>query len=181
MIETERLVLRLPTEDDIPAVIDYYRSNRGHLEPWSPLWPRGFFETDYWRDQVAARRAEERAGTGLRTFIFVKRGGRLAGNASLTQIERGPAQYCVLGYGLAEWAQGHGYMREAVAAIVRHAFEELGLHRVAANYMPHNVRSAAVLRACGFTVEGYARDYLQINGRWEDHILTAITNPAWRS
>jgi ribosomal-protein-alanine N-acetyltransferase len=48
-----------------------------------------------------------------------------------------------------------------------------------AGYVPHNIRSAAVLRRAGFTVEGYARDYILINGRWEDHILTAITNPDW--
>jgi ribosomal-protein-alanine N-acetyltransferase len=179
VIETERLVLRLPVEEDVPAIIDFYASNRAHLEPWSPAWPTTFLAADYWSDQVAARWAEHRAGHGLRTFILQRTDMRLVGNISLTQIERGPGQYCVMGYGLAESAQGRGYMVEAVRAMVAHAFGVLGLHRVTANYMPHNVRSAAVLRAAGFMVEGYARDYLLINGRWEDHILTAISNPDW--
>ncbi|MBE9234176.1 30S ribosomal protein S5 alanine N-acetyltransferase, partial [Cuspidothrix issatschenkoi LEGE 03284] len=50
-----------------------------------------------------------------------------------------------------------------------------------ANYMPHNRRSAKVLKRLGFVVEGYATDYLMINGQWEDHILTSLTNPHWRS
>jgi ribosomal-protein-alanine N-acetyltransferase len=72
-------------------------------------------------------------------------------------------------------------MVEAVGAAVGYAFAVLRLHRVMANYMPHNVRSAAVLRRAGFTVEGYARDYLLINGRWEDHVLTGIVNPDWKA
>jgi len=179
VIETERLVLRLPREEDIPAITDFYASNRAHLEPWSPAWPPNFLTADYWSDQVAARWTEHRAGTGLRAFIFLRPDGRLVGNISISQIERGPGHHCVMGYGLAESAQGRGYMVEAVRAMVTHAFQVLGLHRVTANYMPHNVRSAAVLRACGFTIEGYARDYLLINRRWEDHILTAISNPDW--
>jgi ribosomal-protein-alanine N-acetyltransferase len=104
---------------------------------------------------------------------------RVIGNLSLTQITRGPAHHCVMGYSLAEGLQGKGYMLEAVRGAVGYAFGELGLHRIAAGYMPHNRRSATVLRRAGFTVEGYARDYLRIDGQWEDHILTGIVNPSW--
>jgi ribosomal-protein-alanine N-acetyltransferase len=71
-------------------------------------------------------------------------------------------------------------MTEAVRAAVDFAFGTWGLHRVAANYMPRNTRSGAVLERCGFKVEGHAPAYLLINGRWEDHVLTAIINPSWR-
>jgi hypothetical protein len=56
----------------------------------------------------------------------------------------------------------------------------LKLHRIMANYMPSNHRSAAVLRRCGFSVEGLARDYLRIHGEWHDHVLTSRINPQWR-
>lgn len=45
-----------------------------------------------------------------------------------------------------------------------------------ANYLPQNQRSAALLKRLGFSVEGYARDYLKINGEWQDHILTSLVN-----
>jgi ribosomal-protein-alanine N-acetyltransferase len=138
------------------------------------------FRTEYWFDQVVGRRAEFEAGLGARAFIFRKEAPAVViGNLALNQIHRGPAQQCVLGYSLAEDAQGRGYMVEAVRGAVRFAFADLRLHSVMAGYMPRNLRSAAVLRRAGFTVEGYARDYILINGRWEDHILTAITNPDW--
>lgn len=181
LVESERLQIRLPEDPDVPAIVRYYRTNRKHLQPWSPTFTEDMFRTGYWFDQVLARRAEFDAGSGVRAFIFRRDApATVIGNVSLNQIHRGPAQYCVMGYSLAADAQGRGYMLEAVRAMVRYAFEELGLHRVMAGYMPHNVRSAAVLRRAGFTVDGYARDYILIDGRWEDHILTSITNPDWR-
>jgi ribosomal-protein-alanine N-acetyltransferase len=72
-------------------------------------------------------------------------------------------------------------MTEALSISTKYIFQELNLHRIMANYMPHNRRSAKVLKRLGFVVEGYATDYLMINGQWEDHILTSLTNPHWRS
>jgi ribosomal-protein-alanine N-acetyltransferase len=182
LVQSERLLLRLPEDGDVPEVLRYYRENRDHLQPWSPRFPDEMFRKEYWLDQVAERRAEMKAGLGARTFIFRRVDpSTVIGNLSLNQIHRGPAQYCLMGYSLAAGAQGHGYMVEAVRAAVAFAFAELRLHRVMANYMPHNVRSAAVLRRAGFTVEGYARDYILIDSRWEDHVLTAIVNPDWKA
>lgn len=180
MIDTSRLVLRLAVESDVPELVRYQRENAVHLARWSPLSSADLLSAEHWEDQVALRRAEFDAGLGARLFIFPKdAGGRVAGNVALTLISRFPQHSCFLGYGLAESAVGAGYMTEAVKAMVGYAWDRLRLHRVMANYMPHNVRSAAVLRRCGFTIEGYARDYLLIAGRWEDHIMTAITNPDW--
>jgi ribosomal-protein-alanine N-acetyltransferase len=83
----------------------------------------------------------------------------------------------VLGYSLDGAAQGKGLAREAVGAVVDYAFATLGLHRIEANYQPNNDRSGKLLRSLGFVVEGYARDFLFIDGGWRDHILTSRTNP----
>jgi ribosomal-protein-alanine N-acetyltransferase len=180
LVRSERLELRLPEDGDVPELVRYYRENRDHLQPWSPSFSPEIFTPAYWTRQVGERRAELEAGVAVRAFVFLKSDRRrVIGNLSLNQIHRGAAEYCVMGYSLAAEAQGHGYMLEAVRAAVGYAFGTLRLHRVTANYMPHNVRSAAVLRRAGFTVEGYARDYILIDGRWEDHILTAIVNPDW--
>src|SRR5207244_12380359 len=135
---------------------------------------------EVWRRRARAARPAFRAVTAVRMIIaLLAEPRRVIGNLPLTQIFRGPAHHCVMGYSLAEDAQGNGYMLEAVEGAVGYAFDELRLHRVSASYMPHNRRSAAVLRRAGFTVEGYARDYLRIDGQWEGHILTAIVNPGW--
>ena len=71
-------------------------------------------------------------------------------------------------------------MYEALRASLDYVFQVLNLHRVMANFMPHNARSNGLLRRLGFTVEGYARDYLYIDGAWRDHVLTSLTNPEWK-
>lgn len=180
MIETERLVIRLPEAADVPRVVAYYRDNLEHLRPYSPTFEPEMFEPASWYEQVAQRRRELTYGESFRAFMFPRDGSAgLLGNVNLTQVFRGAFQSCILGYNLAESAQGHGYMTEAVLAVVGFAFREWSLHRVGANYMPRNERSAAVLKRCGFRVEGLAPAYLMINGRWEDHVLTAITNDDW--
>ena len=85
---------------------------------------------------------------------------------------------CDLGYAIDQAHEGQGLMQEVVAAGIDYLFRERGLHRIMASYMPANRRSGALLARLGFEQEGYARDYLMINGRWEDHILTALLNPA---
>lgn len=178
MIRTGRLWLRLPEHEDVPGVVRFYTENREHLEPWSPLAPPGFLTPEYWHEQVELRRAEVREGTGARLFLFPgDRPRTVVGNLSLTQVARGALRSCTLGYSLAAGEQGRGYMAEAVRAAVEWAFAEWGMHRVCANYMPRNHRSGRVLRACGFRVEGYSASYLLIQGRWEDHVNTAVVNP----
>ena len=180
MIETQRLLIRLVTDADVHEVIRFYRENRDHLQPFSPTYPPDFLDQSTWLEQVRIRLPEFAAGAGFRAFIFARdASSRIIGNLNLTQVQRGPFQSCVLGYNLAAAEQGKGYMTEAVRGAVAFAFESWKLHRVAANYMPRNTRSAAVLERCGFKIEGHAPAYLLIDGRWEDHVLTAITNPSW--
>jgi ribosomal-protein-alanine N-acetyltransferase len=71
---------------------------------------------------------------------------------------------------------GQGIIKEALGAVIQHAFEVLRLHRIMANYVPTNQRSARVLARQGFSIEGYARAYLFIDGAWQDHVLTSLTN-----
>ena len=70
-------------------------------------------------------------------------------------------------------------MREALEATVEHVFAVLKLHRIQANYVPHNARSGRLLERLGFVNEGLAKDYLFIDGAWRDHVLTARFNPAF--
>lgn len=182
MIETARLSIRVPEVADVPRIIAYYRENLEHLRPFSPAFEPGMFDEAAWHEQVGQRRRELTYAESFRAFIFSRdQPDAILGNINLTQVFRGAFQSCVLGYNLAEPAQGHGYMTEAVLAVVGFAFGEWRLHRVAANYMPRNDRSAAVLKRCGFRVEGLAPAYLLINGRWEDHVLTAMTNEDWQA
>lgn len=139
-----------------------------------PQRPASYFTADHWERYILRRIDDE---SELPVLLRCQENNSMLGMAVFSAINRGPAQMCNLGYHLAENAQGQGYLTEGLPAALNHVFTTLGLHRVQANYMPRNERSGRLLRRLGFTVEGYARDYLKINGRWEDHILTSKTTP----
>jgi ribosomal-protein-alanine N-acetyltransferase len=65
-------------------------------------------------------------------------------------------------------------MSDAVRASLPFAFATLGLHRLEAACLPHNLASTRVLEKAGFRREGTARRYLKINGVWQDHDLFAL-------
>jgi ribosomal-protein-alanine N-acetyltransferase len=170
----------MPERSDSPAIAAYYRENDEHCAPWSPLRAPSFYSEPYWALQIEHLAAEFLADKSLKLILFDKSSGEPAGHAHFSSILRGPAHYCTLGYALAHKKQGQGYMFEALKSAIPYVFDTLNLHRIAANYIPHNERSGKLLRRLGFTPEGYARDYLFIAGRWQDHILTSLVNEHWQ-
>lgn len=178
-LRTERLTLTLPPPDVAPRVVEYYERNREFHRPWDPPRPAAFHSVEFWEARLAANRAEYLACRSLRLFLFRSGdvGGEVVGTANYTGIVWGAFMACRLGYGLDAGAEGSGFMSEALRASLAYVFEELGLHRVEANYVPTNERSGRLLERLGFVVEGRAKDYLYINGAWRDHVLTSLTNP----
>jgi ribosomal-protein-alanine N-acetyltransferase len=176
----ERVVVRLPTPQDAPALARYFRENAEHLAPFSPPdLPRRVHE-EFWKSEVQQIRKEFEEDRSCKMFVFDHEGGAVIGVTSLFGFIRGTFHGAILGYSLAADRQGQGLMYEALRLAIGYAFGELGLHRLMANYLPWNRRSRRVLERLGFVVEGYAREYLRVGERWEDHVLTALTNPDWR-
>ena len=176
-IETPRTTIRLAETADAPQVLDYYWRNREHLEPFEPLRSPNFYEESAWVLRIAFFLDSFQADRSLNLFMFSKSDpSRVIGAIGFSNIVRGAFQACYLGYGVDQAYEGKGYMREALHASIAYVFDELRLHRIMANYMPFNHRSGRLLHRLGFVVEGYARAYLQINGKWEDHVLTSLTN-----
>lgn len=86
------------------------------------------------------------------------------------------AQAASLGYWMGAPYSGRGLMTDAVRAAVQFAFGTLRLHRLEAACLPGNTASARVLEKAGFRLEGRARQYLKIDGRWQDHDLFALVD-----
>jgi [ribosomal protein S5]-alanine N-acetyltransferase len=177
-IETERLILSLLEPDKADMVCKFLHTNWEHLRPWSPAPAEDYFDQTYWQEKLAQDRQDYIEGKSLCLFIAPRqREWSILGWCNFTQIVRGPFQACYLGYCLGKSAVGQGIMYEALQSAIACVFDHLELHRIMANYMPINARSGKLLQRLGFRVEGYAYDYLSINGAWRDHILTSLTNP----
>ena len=165
-IATERLILREPRDEDAAALLAYYVSNAERFASWEPDRVDDLAHHLRW---IAWRRGESAIGRGRSFLAFDP-----AADGALVA-----SHSAILGYSADGAYEGKGYAREAVQAVVQHAFEVLKLHRATANYQPANERSANLLRRLGFVVEGYARDMLYMRGTFRDHILTSLANPAW--
>jgi ribosomal-protein-alanine N-acetyltransferase len=180
-LESKRIILRLACLDDVPAIIRYYTENKIHLAPFEPLRFSGFYTESYWYEQVKQALYEFRSDRSLQLFLFTKENeNALIGSVNFRNFIRGVFQSCTLGYSLAEASQGKGYMTEALEVAITYVFAQLNTHRIMASYLPHNQRSGRLLKRLGFVVEGYARDYLLIDGQWQDHILTSLINHNWK-
>lgn len=181
LLTTSRLNLALLPPDAAARVLAYHVANREHLGPVSPARPDNFFTVTWWRSRLAQDAEDWRRGLALRLFLLPREAplfsAPVLGSVSLTDIRRGPLQSAEMGFGLDARHQGQGFMSEAVRAVCDYAFGPLGLHRIQANHLPENHRSASVLRRVGFSVEGLARELVLIEDRWRDHVLTALLAP----
>ncbi len=179
-LTTARLVLEPMAPPHAQQLAQFFVRNEEHLRPWDPPRPRGITDVEFW-DGEARRAVEDHAEGAVARWVLLLRGdpGRIVGRVNFTQVVRGPFQSCMLGYAVDAQCQGQGLMHEALEAALGYAFEVMRLHRVQANHLPDNQRSARLLQRLGFRVEGLARDYLFINGAWRDHVLTALTYPGF--
>ena len=180
ILQTARLTLHVAGPGDAERCATFNRENAEFLAPWEPAVPSNGADVETLRGIRKRAVDDANAGVAFSFAIFAsppKSDTPIIGWLGLTNVVRGVFQACVLGYKLDRRLQGQGYMTEAAQAGIDFAFDTLQLHRVMAAYMPHNQRSAALLRRLGFTIEGVARDYLYIAGDWRDHVLTSLVNP----
>ena len=171
-----RLVIRHLEPHEAVLMTEFRIENKAHLETWEPKRSSEFFTEGFWQIDLRLTLRDFRNGSSVCLCLLSPEEDEVLGVCNYTSIVRGTFQSCHLGYALAKKHQGRGIMFEALQLTNRYVFEELGLHRIVAGYLPNNDRSGQLLKKLGFEKEGYARQYLKINGRWEDHILTSLIN-----
>jgi ribosomal-protein-alanine N-acetyltransferase len=172
-LDTERLTLRLPRHADYRPWASLRDTSRDFLTPWEPTWAtdhltrKSFTGRVYWAQRAMTQ------GQAVPLFIFRRSDETILGAITLDNIRRGPAQSATLGYWIGAPHARVGYMREAIEAVVHYAYRIQDLSRVEAACLPENVASRGVLEKAGFKYEGVAQSYLQISGRWRNHVLYA--------
>ncbi len=175
-----RVLLRPLRADDYAAWREVRLRCRDWLLRWEPRpagAPYASEDRATFVARCAMRERDRQLGTGYGYGLFVA--GRLAGEVNLSSVQRGAFQNGYVGYWIDEQLAGHGYVPEACVVLFRYAFEVLGLHRLQVAIVPRNAPSRAVARKLGLRGEGIALRYLEIDGRWEDHVRYAITVEEW--
>jgi len=175
---TTRLVLRPPRTTDIGELRRLLRHNQTHLRPWNPAPRPGEDPTSITEvsNSVLRQRREWKNGRAFALMIALRSDpAQLVGKVALNGVQRGAMHSAYLGYWVDVDHQNTGIVTEAIRAVLDFSFGPAQLHRIQAAIMPHNPRSLRVIEKLGFRREGLAERYLQIAGKWEDHILFAMT------
>jgi len=180
ILRTSDTYIRRLNESDAASMLALRERNRDFLEPWEPLRQPEYFTLAL--QQLEIRHSDQQWSLegGFAFGIFEVASDELVGRVALSNIVRGAWQNATLGYFVGREFNGRGHCTNAVALVLEFAYETARLHRVQAATMLSNAASARVLEKNGFSFEGVARRYLQINGRWEDHNMFSLTVEEWR-
>jgi ribosomal-protein-alanine N-acetyltransferase len=178
-----RVTLRAPRASDYVAWRTLRRDSRDFLKPFEPRWSDADLSHRVFASRLKRGREEAREGTDFTFFIFMRDRGRepLVGGLTLSNVRRRAAQFATLGYWMGREYAGRGIMTEAVGAVIPFTFDTLGLHRLHAACIPSNMPSRRVLEKNGFKEEGFADNYLQIDGKWSDHVLFGLTRERYET
>ena len=180
-IEGDGVVLRTPQMTDFEEWAALRENSRDFHTPWEPTWPEDDLTRGAFRRRLKRYVEDLRSDQGYAFLIARESDGALVGGLTLANIRRGVAQAGSLGYWMGHAFARRGYMTAAVRAIIPFAFASLKLHRLEAACIPTNAASIGLLEKTGFVREGYAREYLCINGVWQDHLLYARLKDVARS
>jgi ribosomal-protein-alanine N-acetyltransferase len=172
-VEGEGVMLRAPVMSDFMEWATLRNLSRGFLTPWEPTWPADDLTRSAYRRRVRRYAEDIRMDQAYAFFLFRKSDDLLIGGLTIANVRRGVAQAGSLGYWMGAPYAGQGYMTAAVRAITRFSFSSLRLHRLEAACIPTNTPSVRLLERVGFKREGLARQYLCIDGIWQDHLLFA--------
>jgi RimJ/RimL family protein N-acetyltransferase len=150
-LTTERLTLRPPTPEDLPA------SHAIYLDAEKAWYGAARSTLDENRTKLA-RQIEHHAQHGFgMCSVELRATGETIGAAGLQQLEGGPE--IEVGYRFLEQHWGNGYATECAVASIAFGFDELGLDRIVAVALPTNVASRRVLEKCGMDEIGRMHVY----------------------
>lgn len=163
-------ILRPIRIGDGAALARAYRLNRDHLAPWEPTRAEDFFTDSFQEEHAQQSVTEAESGRSIR-LVIESDDGEIRGRVNLNNIVRGAFWSADLGYWIDASRLRRGLASRAVERTAEHARDEVGLHRLQAATLLHNIGSQRVLEGAGFERIGLAPKYLRISGEWQDHLL----------
>jgi ribosomal-protein-alanine N-acetyltransferase len=176
---SERWYIRALAPSDAEAVLALRVDNKDFLEPYEPVRPDSFFTLEAQRSQLEMGEKQWDADLAYAFGIFDAGSDEMVGRVALSNVVWAAWRNATLGYFIAQRFNGKGAATDAVRLACDFAFGQVHLHRVQAGVMPRNVASIRVLEKVGFRHEGFSPRYLNINGKWEDHEMFALTAEEW--
>lgn len=177
-LNTEHWLLMTATPSYAHLLARLHARNGDHFRIAMNVEPR-MNEAAFWEPVLAQQQRALVEGTGLFLLGFHKGAERpeIGCAIGFSGIVHDEFETCWLGYRMDRTLEGRGLMQAALVPAIAAVFERYKLHRIMASHQPENLRSARVLRQLGFGIDGYARDFMRVNGEWQDNVLLSLLAP----
>lgn len=173
--QTQRLILKILAPENAPLVLDFYLRDRELFERYETERSTDFYTLPYQRKVLSYEYSTALKMQTIRFYVFLKENpSQIIGTVCFHGITRAFYQTCEIGYKFSSAFHGHGYACEAISFCLCLAFDDLNLHRVTALVCQGNYPSVRLLEGLGFHLDGICRDYLYLNGKWQDHALYSL-------
>lgn len=176
-LETERLILRRFSDDDLAPFLAYLNDpSVARYQTWESY-------TEEQAREVIEKQKNLEPGLPGKWFTFaleLKETKQLVGHIALSVKEQ-DQQQAEIGFTLAREFHGQGLAREATACVLDYVFDVLGLHRVVAIADCENESSVNLLNRLGMRREGHFIQNIWFKGKWGDEYLYAILREEWLS
>jgi ribosomal-protein-alanine N-acetyltransferase len=173
--DSARLQLRKIVRADLDTQFALFSDLRlrqfGRKEAWTSLG-----EAQAWMDGALANYAN---GSSLVFAVTLKGSEEVIANVRLFNFDD-DCRMCEIGYIMAYDHHGHGYVQEAVGAVLDFAFTELNMNRIEASADPRNAASLRVLERVGFAREGLRTENWMVGGELCDSVMFGLLRRHWR-
>jgi ribosomal-protein-alanine N-acetyltransferase len=176
-LQPERLIISTLLIDDAEMLNNYLIRNTSFFKAYAPLRLNETYTVEWQQKKISEYLESRQKEQEIRFFLFESNNPtEIIGDIGYSNIIKGAFWSCYLGYRMDEQKTRKGFMFEALSKANQFMFNVMKLHRIEANIMPHNTASIALVEKLRFEFEGYSKNYLKINGKWEGHNRYALLN-----
>tara|TARA_X000001036_G_C20273608_1_gene641382 strand:+ start:145 stop:666 length:522 start_codon:yes stop_codon:yes gene_type:complete len=160
--------------EDFESWVNLRKESEAFLSKWEPERDRNFYAVGLFKSRIKWAKQKFNEKKAIHAFVFRQEDSLLIGAVTIDNVRRGASQSASIGYWLGEPFIKKGYMLEVVKAMVYYSFKNFDLSRIEAATLPENQASRRLLEKVGFKYEGVAQSFLQISGRWRNHVMYSI-------
>ena len=170
-MQSENFDLEILNLKHVQFRLDYYSSNKEHLEIWHPTTPEGFYTFKYQEDKVKENLDLINNRESMHFVILNKSQTKMLGHCNYTKIDN---YKCWLGYSISKESQGKSIMCKALQLTNTYVINNLKIKEIRAGILPNNERSIRLIKRLNFRYVG-EKDELEINGEtrtYETYLLS---------
>ena len=178
--EFDNISLRILDKHYASMILPFYDKNKEIFEQYETDKPFNFYTLEFQTKLIAAEYEGFLHGNYIRFYLFDKNiPNQIIGTISFSDMKRSAFFSCQIGYKIDSDYINQGYGFKMLTNSIRIMVSEFNLHRIGAYILPGNEPSIKLVEKVGFELEGIAKSYVLMNGKWIDHLYYAYVSTAY--